>query len=76
MGTKILDSSTNPTEHDKVAEDREDFSDAESQRVLKLAAFAMIDVIARQAADDYINELYTPKDPDEASSPVRPVLLR
>jgi hypothetical protein len=55
--------------------DREDFSDSESQRVLEAAALAMIDVLARQAADDYINEQSNqPKDADEESCDLRPLL--
>jgi hypothetical protein len=39
-----------------VEPEQEDFSDPESERVLKAAMFALIDVLAREAADDYINE--------------------
>jgi hypothetical protein len=59
MGNDVPDRSTTEAEHHvAVVEDRKDFSDAESQRVLEAAALAMIDVLARQAADDYIDELY------------------
>lgn len=34
----------------------EDFTDPESQRVLKAAMSALIKVLATEAADDYINE--------------------